>query len=118
LAKITDCVHPDRFSLPTHRQFFAYLAMSSQESQESSKEKHLELAHKFSSRGIWSHLRAEVDPDHSTPPLAAFSFMTGFMCDNNLASSSSRPYLHSKVMQSHSQQFLCGVDSKPATSFR
>jgi hypothetical protein len=87
-------------------------------SQESSNEKHVELAHKLSSRGIWAHLCAEVDPDHSTPPLAAFSFMTGIMCDNNLAPSSPHPYLHSKVMQSLSQQFLCGVDSKQATSFR
>ena len=29
--------------------------------------------------GIWYRLKAEIDPNHSTAPLAAFSFMTGFM---------------------------------------
>lgn len=29
---------------------------------------------------FWQHLNTEVDPAQSTGPLAAFCFMTGFMC--------------------------------------
>lgn len=29
---------------------------------------------------FWTHLNEEVDPSQSTGPLAAFCFMTGYMC--------------------------------------
>lgn len=29
---------------------------------------------------LWSHLNEEVDPKETTAPLAAYAFMTGYMC--------------------------------------
>jgi hypothetical protein len=31
-------------------------------------------------QSLWTHLMADVDPNQSTGPLAAFCFMTGYMC--------------------------------------
>jgi hypothetical protein len=47
-----------------------------------SKEGHdAELAMEKPSRPtFWQHLNTDVDPAQSTGPLAAFCFMTGFMC--------------------------------------
>jgi hypothetical protein len=66
----------------------------------------------WSRASFLARLRAEVDPECCAPPLVAFSFMAGFMCDIHFLWS----WLNTtrlSVVVFRLVPSLCGVGSKP-----